>query len=105
MNERTLKALEGSVRHWDMICMGLEVSKGDENCPLCMEFYIEGDECNSCDGCPAGRFCEETPYDGILRSRSKGKYIGELKELIRPAEQELEFLFNLLPEDHRWRSL
>jgi hypothetical protein len=52
--EETKKALEGSIKKWELIVSGEETDNGTYNCPLCKLFL----ECE--DGCPV----EYDGYDG-----------------------------------------
>ena len=110
MNSVTLKALEGSIRKWDLICMGIGVDNRASNCPLCTEFVD-----NDCEECPVYKSTGESDCDGspyiswanmgtIYKTIPKAIESGFRTELIDYAEAELEFLFELLPEDHRWRE-
>jgi hypothetical protein len=86
MDAKTRKALEGSIKKWQMIVDGTGEDHGSKNCPLCAMFLGTG----SCRGCPIFEktklsLCWNTPYV---------KYtIGDNKA----AQAELDFLISLRP--------
>lgn len=89
MTPETLTALRGSIAKWEAIVNGTGQDKGTKNCPLCQMFFnVTG----NCDGCPVKESsgqsgCDGTPYD---------HYDRDMPEI---AEEELEFLKSLLPEE------
>jgi len=97
MDERTLKALNGSIEKWEGIVAGSTHDMGVENCPLCKKFIH-----HECEGCPVRhksghRYCAATAY-------SKWKALGGMfntayaPSLKGAAQAELDFLRSLLPE-------
>jgi hypothetical protein len=103
MNKRTLEALNGSIKKWEMIVEGTEVDKGWFNCSLCKVFCRnawEVPEGELCKGCPVSEktgvpFCEDTPYQDI--DDYKGNVGDEgYKEI---AQREVNFLKSLLPKN------
>lgn len=115
MEEETLRALEGSITKWDLICQGLGLDRGSYNCPLCQLLPA----CD-CEGCPVAQrskstSCGRTPYmkvllpagitlpDFILSSEYHDScFEGDL--LIESVENELVYLLECLPEGHPWRE-
>lgn len=110
MDNRTLKALKGSIRKWEAIVAGVGYDRGTANCPLCRLFYdqegvIPTDdgpvEVGSCAGCPVAEhvganLCDDTPYYEV------GLGLDELAtepEQIARAQAELDFLKSLLPKE------
>lgn len=92
MDNKTLEALKGSIRKWEMIVAGTGKDYCTRNCPLCRLFNNEETETyDECDGCPVREFtgtplCIGTPYEAWNRSRTNAN-----------AAAELEFLKSLLP--------
>ena len=118
MDERTLKALRGSIRKWQRIAKGQIRDKGPQNCPLCKLFNnndIEGEDCvgwgvvikastKDCVGCPVMaatglRYCMGTPYEEFFDYN--GGSLVRTPEARKAAEAELEFLRSLLPAGGR----
>jgi len=67
MNARTLKALRGSIKKWELIVLGRKEDTGTNNCPLCAEFYFPVDQRGICGGCPVKEAtgksgCVGSPY-------------------------------------------
>lgn len=105
MDERTLKALKGSIAKWEGILAGTKQDHATHNCPLCVEFLHP-----NCRGCPVSEetgnaFCAETPYDAwcyyayevaIDPSALDPQDDPKAREL---AQAELDFLKALLPDD------
>ena len=100
MDEKTLTALQGSIKKWEKIVSGKGVDRGTENCPLCAVFLPR------CDGCPVkertGRgFCYGSPYDDFSNTFSDtwGESIhkADTPKRKRAALKELKFLKSLLP--------
>lgn len=99
MDKETLKALEGSIGKWSLICYGVAVDGGSDDCALCWKFHM-----HYCVGCPVldrtGRdYCHESPYYEF------DDEFGETLVTVLSAEQAeamLIFLCSLLPEGHEW---
>ncbi len=105
MDERTLKALKGSIRKWERIIAGTGTDDGVANCPLCLLFHDTHDDGVMCEGCPVrektGRDgCSDTPYDDWYDNKV-ALHEDERTELdakqTRIANAELAFLKSLLP--------
>ena len=112
MNEKTLKALKGSIRKWEGIVAGKGVDKGHGNCPLCKAFYNRRTAVYPW-RCPVAKdtgrdCCSDTPYSDwqyYAEERDEDRDVdGDFcvmvfdersKEL---AVKELEYLKSLLPE-------
>ena len=103
MDARTLEALHGSIRKWELIVEGKGEDKGSDNCPLCGLFITNG-----CEGCPVRETtdlpgCLGTPYQewGIAHIEA-GRYAFPKRihddDTAIAAVLELEFLRSLLPE-------
>ena len=101
MDNKTLNALQGSIKKWRRVTFEGKEDMGKLDCPLCIEFYDVG-----CNGCPVHEKghhqCRDSPYTSwinhIRTYYYSGKYkcyCGECKNL---AKQEYEFLKSLLPE-------
>ena len=99
MDERTLTALEGSIKKWEAIVAGTGVDAGPKNCPLCQAFHEDflspDNKGNGCRGCPVyektGEYgCGGSPYDAYEDTDDE-------EEKQYAAEQELEFLKSLRP--------
>ena len=101
MNKKTLEALHGSIKKWEIIVGG-----GEEiDCPLCKLF------CPGCTKCPVMRkssedMCSNTPYDEwtshMIEKHPKKFNRSDMKpqcpECIKIAKKELNFLKSLLPK-------
>ena len=104
MDERTLKALKGSIRKWEGIVAGRVMDKGPDNCPLCKEFAIEA--IYPCKGCPVMSAtgedsCFGTPYTDWHEAQLesvRGDCKAHDDETVMCAVLELEFLKSLLPK-------
>lgn len=100
MNESTLNALNGSIKHWERLSTGNRNPRedsGSEHCPLCEKFCVEG--LAYCVGCPVMErtgfsHCDNSPYDEASEARLEGLDSPEFK---RAARKELKFLKSLLP--------
>lgn len=99
MNERTLTALQGSIKKWEEIVAGTGEDMGVMNCPLCQEFYRL-----QCEGCPVKTrtwqpLCADTPYDEWASEdeAAGGTGFATTPELVALAQKELDFLRSLLP--------
>ncbi len=117
MNKKTLKALKGSIKKWEMIVRSTKsADRGVENCPLC-QLFIQ----NNCHKCPVGNSCNDTPYEEwidhhervvhltqefITRTDRMNNFHREpyCKECLRTARAEVEFLKSLLPEGNANKS-
>ena len=94
MYEKTLKALDGSIKKWKMILAGEGPDKGDYNCPLCQLF--KGD----CEKCPINtNSCMKTPYVYFVTHMSdyhddSDWIIKGCKECERLAKAELDFIIS-----------
>ncbi len=104
MDEKTLKALKASIRHWRANVRAImpdQASVSESDCVLCAQFISN----SGCNGCPVkqrtGRmFCQRSPYmaarnaylrwcgDDSLENRRKWR---------KQAQAELDFLRSLLP--------
>lgn len=109
MNARTLKALQGSIEHWEENVAAEDIhdtSIGSRRCKLCHTFPSD-----DCEGCPVAEkvgqpLCIGTPYE-VARVRwnvwlratlNNGLREEELKtEWRKAAQAELDFLRSLLP--------
>ena len=103
MNQKTLKALKGSIKKWEKIVAGTGIDTGEDNCPLCQLFH----DGFSCLGCSihelTGRDrCMGTPQQkwvahhfGVHSKYSNVKI--ECKICERHAKAEVKFLKSLLP--------
>ncbi len=108
MDQKTLKALRGSIDKWKAIECGDGPDLGITNCDLCALFVNDG-----CSGCPVSRVtghahCVMSPY-GYFRGALNAAAgcdavcideapIDEAPRLKRLARDEREFLESLLPE-------
>jgi hypothetical protein len=114
MDERTLKALRASIKHWEENAAATHWSEADvagTSCALCDEFYDwPSDDYPCCGGCPVA---EKTGYAGCNGSpyysasfafyrwphrHNEGQGEAAAKEFRRAAQAELDFLRSLLPE-------
>lgn len=97
MDEKTLKALDGSIAKWKSIVAGEIADEGIDNCPLCAAFYHR-----ACEGCPVSAEtghpeCDDSPY-----RTHWVKVAGDGSKAIEPAQiaaarAELDFLMSLRP--------
>lgn len=101
MDERTLKALRGSIKKWEDIVAGVGSDNGSNNCPLCAEFYD-----HRCTGCPVmestgRRECINTPYYFWKSAHIISTFpLRVFDDKTRKAAQaELDFLRGLLPQE------
>jgi len=102
MNKQTLKALQGSIKKWELIVAGDGLDNGTDNCPLCVRFYSR-----DCKGCPVRAKtgeseCCETPYIDWKNTHNNGgmvyfPLVANTPEKKRAAREELRFLKSLLP--------
>jgi len=108
MDDKTLTALQASIKHWEdnVAARGVKsVKLGIKECALC-EYFGPFDE-PSCVGCPVSERtgltgCEGTPYDDVCEAEvewSDHPRTNSYKEYFREiAQTELDFLKSLLPE-------
>jgi hypothetical protein len=102
MDERTRKALEGSITKWEAIVDGTGVDRGSGNCPLCQEF-LDGPGTTlstECVGCPVAqntgqKHCEGTPYRDWWHYTAGVAYPDE--KALAFAQAEVDYLKSLLP--------
>lgn len=106
MDERTLKALEGSIKKWADIVAGTGVDEGTDNCPLCKEFFKKQTPKGPyCVGCPVADKanavgCHSTPYiswAALFPSSDYASCKANTPERVEAAKAELEFLKSLRP--------
>ena len=107
MDAKTLEALRGSIRKWELIELQGGQDEGGLNCPLCARFLWKG-----CWGCPVndftktkenGKMCETTPFREWYNHHEDAnhrysKRVCQCAECVRLARAEKEFLIGLLPE-------
>ena len=118
MDKKTLKALQGSIEHWEQNVKGErldETSISGDDCDLCGLFLVWSDpEDKQCKGCPVMRKtgeqgCQGTPYFNALAARTKWvasvnhgdtvkKQHHRREEFRKYAHEELKFLKGLLPK-------
>jgi hypothetical protein len=85
---RALKALQGSVKHWERLVSGKDKYMGPDHCPLCGQFNTAKLRCK---GCPIATdtqegYCHGTPYYGAVGLRTKAamrKELSYLRKLLR----------------------
>ena len=117
MDDKTKKALLGSIKKWEAIVAGTGEDDGENNCPLCELFHphmglYEGydrRERAACGGCPVREktkkpYCRGTPYiewsNADAFTPLNGYFSPEKRtEYTKLAQAELDFLRSLLPED------
>lgn len=103
MKKRALKALGGSIKKWKAIADGTGLDFGNENCPLCHEFYDGANTfVDNCLDCPIFKktgqpYCRGTPYSNFCKCVDADQY-AETKEQKKAARAMLDFLIDLLPE-------
>lgn len=109
MDKRTLKALKGSIKHWQE---NVDAETPDDAttdgfaCDLCDEFHDKYDDLPECAGCPVYKKtgqtgCTGTPYFPAHHALRDWRFKGTSshKQAWRKAAQaELDFLISLLPE-------
>jgi len=103
MEKRTLTALKGSIAKWKAIVAGTGEDRGNDNCPLCLEFWLKKRSCAQCPVAIAtGKWgCEDSPYEDWDEAWSDdidAARIATTSDLIELAQAELDFLKSLLPE-------
>jgi hypothetical protein len=112
MDDRTKKALLGSIEKWRNIAHDGGEDRGPGNCPLCQDFFFKTQEC---DGCPVyqktGKTgCQYTPYtkwtDHQLLVHNAATHPNKVlcKDCLTIATSELEFLESLLPKEEQKMS-
>lgn len=113
MDEKTLTALQGSIKKWEAIVAGTGYDDGADNCSLCILFIDNGAPepewaQDGCLGCPVAlavgtNGCSKTPYtkwsgyqsgNGRFNGNTRIVFDERSKEL---AQSELDFLRSLLP--------
>lgn len=105
MDARTLKALKGSIKHWQENSKAKTTDDASTSylmCPLCSEFIKQG-----CRGCPVmvatgQTSCEGSPYSEADESLMDWKFgKGRREAFIAAAKEELKFLKSLLPKEEK----
>ena len=103
MTDKTLKAIQDSVKKWRKVAYKRGVEKGMDTCPLCRIF----DDGWYCKGCPVAIVtgdwgCRYTPYEmwsKHLREEHSGLRRRQVQsncaECLRLAEAELAFVMEL----------
>jgi hypothetical protein len=103
MDDRTLTALQASIKHWEDNVAAEAVDDASTrpgSCALCREFYYDG---NACFGCPVAdkvrsRHCTNTPYIGASAAwHDWRRGVGSRRQWREFAQAELDFLRSLLP--------
>lgn len=89
INIKTMKALDGSIKKWELIVEGTGVNKGAMDCPLCQLYNKFGMQNQCTQKCPIGidtklGYCENTPYGAHYESPS-----------VETAKAELAYLTDL----------
>lgn len=104
MEEKTLKALHGSIAKWEGVRDGTISDSGIYNCPLCILFFntLGQSDDIACKGCPVyektgKQYCVATPYTQWTEAGLKGCYASNSHER-RLAQAEIDFLKSLLPK-------
>lgn len=99
MDKKTLAALRGSIKKWDLISKGKGRDLGTGNCPLCKLFVHR-----ACIGCPVftatkAIYCKYTPYAfwDKLVSENDDPSRAKTQQQKAAARSMLEFLKALLP--------
>lgn len=104
MNQKTLKALNGSIAHWKRLATGKRNDGEDispECCALCKAFMAPIPPLNRCGRCPVSistgkTLCGGSPYvNASFAQRIFGLDSPEFKSA---AGNELRFLKSLLPK-------
>lgn len=99
MTATTLKALKGSIEHWERFATGTALpteTPTSEHCALCKLFFFK-----DCNGCPiANRTgvggCADTPYEQAYSAWCHSGVNSDSFKLA--ASKELAFLKSLLPK-------
>ena len=104
MDERTLRALRGSIEKWERNLAVAQEGTGELNidrdsCPLCALFW-DWNWDKTCRGCPVFertglRSCHGTPYYRVEAAQEEE----DRPALIAATEDEIAFLRSLLPPD------
>src|SRR5512143_84988 len=104
--EKTLKALQGSIKKWEDILTGKIPDKGNKNCPLCKMFlnHKSLDSDNDCLGCPVRKatgeaHCTDSPYTTKWAMAHDTEGLEDFAmndEQVLAAREELDFLRSLL---------
>jgi hypothetical protein len=102
MNDKTLKALHGSIAKWEAIVNGTGIDQGTINCPLCRLYHPSHRETpgDGCEGCPIRNatgvdFCDDTPHSDYAECIYNNQNLRALEF----AKQELLFLKSLVPAE------
>ena len=104
MTRKLTAAIKASIKHWERIRDGIDVSISPAQCALCQLFntaYTPDDE--DCIGCPIRertrrRYCARTPYSRYANYIEKhGNDKGDAKRQAL-AQLEIDFLKSLLPQ-------
>jgi hypothetical protein len=100
---KVIKAIKGSITHWNNICCGFSNKIGASYCPLCGMFLNTSD---SCSACPLGIIqgpCERLGSEFIkyrfAREGSGSRFC--TVDSAYEAEAVLKSLIMLLPPEHR----
>lgn len=106
MDDKTIKALHGSVRKWIKIATWKGEDNGIDDCPLCEKFY--DDECKACPvSMKTGKSsCVASPYTNWrIATRIYEEFSYRVFDEVsqKAAEQMALFLIDLLPENERAR--
>lgn len=105
MNEKTLKALKASIRHWERMAKGRPIrgeEPSGEYCALCKLFPASAYD-HGCGPCPVmqrtGKCgCKGTPFFEAQYAFLCGQYSQKFQSA---AGKELDFLKSLLPKGKR----
>lgn len=102
MNKRTLKALQDSIKKWEMIRAGELEDEGCLNCPLCTLFHSNTGRDTHCEGCPvkekSGKpYCFGTPYTKWQNLCLDNAWFADTPQKKAQATREITFLKSLLP--------
>lgn len=97
-SEKTMNAIEGSVKKWEDVVLGKIKERGPNNCPLC-ELFFENPSCSGCPIAEKPRYdrCLNTPYTKWIETSdyNNGRYVASL-DAYKTALDEIEFLKNIL---------
>jgi len=112
MPPETLEALKESISHWFRLSTKKTLpgeNVGAEHCSLCKLFNQHSleDRATNCVGCPVyektgKQYCSDTPYEHIdnISYDTEEEFL-VCPEFIGLANNELDFLQSLLPEDKK----
>lgn len=103
MDDKTRKALEGSIEKWATIVAGAGADGGTSNCALCKMFYHI-----NCFDCPVAKrsgreFCYGTPYQRWIKLQMQAGNLGlsltaDTKGQKQAARDMLQYLKELHPD-------